>query len=183
MSGHEHKRNNDINKLFPVRTDESGKKLCRKCGKDLPKGRRAWCSDECSTEALIVCYPSFARHYVERRDKGVCACCGRDTERLKRRVYRIYSWLKAYGRYRDAEKWLRTCREHGWPVSPYHIYSRSWWDADHIVPVVEGGGGCGLDNYRTLCVPCHKKETKALAGRLAEARRNQVQPALPGVAA
>jgi hypothetical protein len=38
----------------------------------------------------------------------------------------------------------------------------SLWEADHIVPVSEGGGQCGLDNYRTLCVPCHKAETARL---------------------
>lgn len=49
--------------------------------------------------------------------------------------------------------------------------SRSWWEADHIVPVVEGGGQCGLENYRTLCVPCHKRVTAELAARRAAARR------------
>ena len=45
--------------------------------------------------------------------------------------------------------------------------TRSLWDADHIVPVVEGGGGCGLGNYRTLCVVCHRGETALLASRRA----------------
>ena len=36
------------------------------------------------------------------------------------------------------------------------------WDADHIIPVVKGGGQCGLDNLRTLCIKCHKNETKIL---------------------
>jgi hypothetical protein len=40
------------------------------------------------------------------------------------------------------------------------------WEADHIVPVVEGGGLCGLENYRTLCSVCHKKVTAALRKRL-----------------
>ncbi len=43
------------------------------------------------------------------------------------------------------------------------------WQADHVVAVVEGGGLCGLENYRTLCTPCHKKATADLAARLAEA--------------
>ena len=34
------------------------------------------------------------------------------------------------------------------------------WDADHILPVKEGGGQCGLDNLRTLCIKCHKQVTK-----------------------
>ncbi len=49
--------------------------------------------------------------------------------------------------------------------------SRSLWDADHILPVVKGGGGCGLENYRTLCQPCHKTATAALAARRALERR------------
>jgi 5-methylcytosine-specific restriction protein A len=42
---------------------------------------------------------------------------------------------------------------------------RTWWEADHIVPVVEGGDS-GLDNVRTLCLPCHREETAALRERL-----------------
>lgn len=49
----------------------------------------------------------------------------------------------------------------------------SLWQNDHIKPVVEGGGQCGLDNMRTLCLRCHKDATKALAGRRAKARRPQ----------
>lgn len=36
------------------------------------------------------------------------------------------------------------------------------WEADHILSVSEGGGGCGLDNYQTLCNECHKAKTKLL---------------------
>ena len=48
-----------------------------------------------------------------------------------------------------------------------------WWEADHITPVVEGGGECGPEGYRTLCVACHRHETSALARRLAEERRRR----------
>ena len=41
-----------------------------------------------------------------------------------------------------------------------------FWQADHIVAVVEGGGGCGLDNLRTLCTPCHLSETEKLRFRM-----------------
>ena len=34
------------------------------------------------------------------------------------------------------------------------------WQADHIIPVAEGGGEASLDNFRTLCVPCHELVTK-----------------------
>ena len=52
------------------------------------------------------------------------------------------------------------------------------WEADHIIPVVEGGGLCGLQNYRTLCLACHRKETAALARRRAEARRKAKEQAV-----
>ncbi len=39
-------------------------------------------------------------------------------------------------------------------------------EIDHIVPVAEGGGGCGLDNLRTLCRKCHTRESAALNRRL-----------------
>ena len=39
---------------------------------------------------------------------------------------------------------------------------RNLWDADHIVPVAEGGGECDLANMRTLCLKCHRQVTKSL---------------------
>jgi 5-methylcytosine-specific restriction endonuclease McrA len=41
-------------------------------------------------------------------------------------------------------------------------YGGGLWDADHILPVSLGGGLCGLDNMRTLCIPCHKEVTRVL---------------------
>ena len=50
------------------------------------------------------------------------------------------------------------------------------WEADHIVPVSEGGGLCGLEGYRTLCKGpdtnnCHGKVSGELRKRLNEAKR------------
>ncbi|NOQ71298.1 MAG: hypothetical protein GQ574_04825 [Crocinitomix sp.] len=36
------------------------------------------------------------------------------------------------------------------------------WQADHIVPVSQGGGGCTLENLQTLCNDCHKVKTREL---------------------
>lgn len=33
------------------------------------------------------------------------------------------------------------------------------WQADHILPVHLGGGGCNLDNFQTLCRKCHLLKT------------------------
>lgn len=34
------------------------------------------------------------------------------------------------------------------------------WEADHIIEVRHGGGGCELDNFQIACKTCHKKKTK-----------------------
>ncbi len=47
---------------------------------------------------------------------------------------------------------------------------KSLWDADHILPVVEGGGECDLVNIRTLCLRCHRVATAALRERIRRAK-------------
>jgi 5-methylcytosine-specific restriction endonuclease McrA len=32
------------------------------------------------------------------------------------------------------------------------------WQADHILPVHDGGGACDISNYQTLCLDCHVKK-------------------------
>jgi 5-methylcytosine-specific restriction protein A len=39
------------------------------------------------------------------------------------------------------------------------------WEADHTVPIVEGGA-LTIENLRTLCVPCHRSETRKLRARM-----------------
>lgn len=86
------------------------------------------------------------------RDRGVCAICALDTVRLRRRVMRL-PFAK-----RMLE--IRKLQQEG-------LASRgrkTWWEADHIVPVVEGGDS-NLENIRTLCIPCHRKVTAELRVR------------------
>jgi len=47
----------------------------------------------------------------------------------------------------------------------------SWWQADHIVPIAEGGPN-ELSNLRTLCIRCHQAETRKLRRRLADRKEN-----------
>jgi len=47
----------------------------------------------------------------------------------------------------------------------------TFWDADHMVEVVKGGGECGLENMQTLCLWCHREKTARLARERAEARK------------
>jgi 5-methylcytosine-specific restriction endonuclease McrA len=54
------------------------------------------------------------------------------------------------------------------------VKSRRKWEADHIVPVADGGGECGLENYRLLCRPCHLRIT--LNWRASRARVKGLAP-------
>lgn len=62
----------------------------------------------------------------------------------------------------------RRLAELGLPA--YLLRRRRYWEVDHIVPVVEGGGSCGLSNLRTLCWECHRRATRELAVRRGKIR-------------
>jgi hypothetical protein len=66
-------------------------------------------------------------------------------------------------------------RAHGFPVATLRAFmangSAHLWEMDHATPVVEGGGACGLENLRTLCIPCHREATRDLARRRSHVRR------------
>lgn len=73
-------------------------------------------------------------------------------------------------------EWRTKCVELGFKVQEIVHHDReviSFWQADHIVAVAEGGGECGIDNLQTLCTPCHKRKTAELAARLALKRREE----------
>lgn len=40
------------------------------------------------------------------------------------------------------------------------------WEAHHVIAVCEGGDSLDLENYETVCVPCHKIETDNLRKRI-----------------
>ncbi len=91
------------------------------------------------------------------RDKGICALCGRDCEKDYKEAVRQSTAALNDGDPKSAKLIL----------APWRRKGSTGWEADHVVAVIEGGGGCGLENYRTLCTPCHKSETSKLATRRA----------------
>ncbi len=125
--------------------------VCRWCGAEVPKGRLTFCGAECVHQWKLRTNPGYLREQVFARDQGVCGRCGVDTEAL-RRDKRKLDWKS------------RKQFERDWGGR------RNLWDADHIVPVAEGGGECDLSNMRTLCLRCHREETAALRKRLTQAR-------------
>lgn len=154
---------------FPLKKDAEGKPLCRWDQKPVPAGRRAYCSEACQIEVDIRCSASSLRYHVGLRDKGVCANCGCDTKRLRRILKiaeRAFYEININVRLEYA-CWLRITDV---LLSSTGFNFRShFWEADHIVEVINGGDS-GLANMQTLCVPCHKAKTKQMHADLKEAR-------------
>jgi 5-methylcytosine-specific restriction endonuclease McrA len=137
----------------------SGRPLCRKCSGEIAKGsgRRTFCSEACVVEWKIRTQPEFAAERVHARDKGVCVTCARDCDSLFRKI-----------RVTKKARRPRRMAELGLPA--YLSRRRRYWEVDHITPVVEGGGSCGLENLRTLCWECHRKVTRELGVRRGKIR-------------
>lgn len=130
---------------LPYLKDENGKPLCRWCKGPVEPPKRSWCSKECVKEFLIRSSAQSLRRAVFERDKGVCACCGADTEKIKRVAYHA-----------KADIW-ETYRAMGFNWNRH----QTLWEADHVLEV-SAGGETSLDNIQTLCVPCHKAKTKKM---------------------
>ncbi|MBV9502664.1 MAG: HNH endonuclease [Acidobacteriaceae bacterium] len=126
----------------------NGRCLCRWCNLEVPAARQTFCSEWCVEEWKLRSDPGHLRQRVFERDRGVCASCHLDCIAEMRRLKR----LRGAARVQAIEDWSLRGR-------------RSLWDADHIVPVAEGGGECDLSNMRTLCLKCHRARTLELMER------------------
>ncbi len=105
--------------------------------------------------------PGYLREQVFLRDRGVCAACRVDTEMLRRDKRKLdYAARRRF--------------ERDWGVTGQS--RRSLWDADHILPVCEGGGECDLSNIRTLCLKCHRITTAELRRRRKKLPAPQTSP-------
>lgn len=76
---------------------------------------------------------------------------------------RIVALDKKERPYRDWRDWW-CCEVLG--LSRADARRRSYWEADHVVPVAEGGGDLGLDNLQTLCLWCHRKKSTSDCRRI-----------------
>ena len=136
--------------------NEDGLTSCRYCGNSVHSPRRTLCSVECAHELRLRTNGNYLRKCVYKRDKGICKICGEDTKLIAKKVLQ----LKIDNLIEEMELFLKE--------KNISLKRKIWrrknggglWDADHIIPVKDGGGQCGLDNIRTLCIDCHKKVTK-----------------------
>jgi 5-methylcytosine-specific restriction endonuclease McrA len=130
---------------------ESGRPLCRWCGIEVPSRRFTFCSDWCVHEWRLRTDAGYLRDQVFLRDRGICAICRVDSGAA-------YVELK---RSRGAHRQKLLAH---WGLK--RLNRRTLWDADHVLPVAEGGGQCDLENIRTLCLLCHRRQTLTLQNRL-----------------
>lgn len=142
----------------------NGRGLCRWCSLEVPPRRFTFCSEYCVHEWKLRSQPGYLREQVFLRDHGVCDCCHIDTIAERRRI--------RYARGKNRQALLAHWGLRG-PTR------KSLWDADHILPVAEGGGECDLDNLRTLCLLCHREATRRLRQRIADRTRAAAQATPP----
>jgi len=138
------------------RKGPSGRKLCLGCETEIGPRRRVWCADRCADAYWDATTWRGLRAQVAKRDCGICALCRTDCRALRR----TYAALARVKRAAFAQAWHVPARRR----------RKTWWDADHTLALAEGGTN-ELANLRTLCLPCHRLQTKALAARLANVRR------------
>jgi 5-methylcytosine-specific restriction endonuclease McrA len=148
-----------------IRFSDAPRGECRWCGDPIlyasgPKQgeldrRRRW--HPACVDAYNRSDPREARRRVRRRDKGICAACGLDTNALRRR---------ARGRGRAAK-----LRKLGFKPR------KSLWELDHVVPLIDGGTH-DLENLQTLCTPCHKRKTAEEARERATRRQTEHEASL-----
>ena len=102
--------------------DAEGRPICRWCRGPVERPRRTFCSEPCVHEWKIRSSPWYVRREVKKRDKGICRLCGLDV--LK--AHREWGRRKPPASDRAARRQWRA--------------ERPRWEADHIVPVADGGG-------------------------------------------
>ena len=169
----------------------NGRRLCRWCGKEVPAGRRTFCSSLCAHEWRVRSSSKYLREKVYERDRGVCAKCGRDTRKLKARLEDAQTAAMArcgvfdknpLADWRKDTEYVAFLKKPPFPLTVKEA-EKSLWQADHRLEVADGGGLCGLDGFRTLCLWCHKDATKAFM----QMRRKNVKtgieispPRIPG---
>ncbi|KEG12264.1 putative SNF2 DNA repair protein [Trypanosoma grayi] len=119
-----------------------------------------FCSGACRAAFYIKRSGSAVRRSVREADKGICSRCQVDCETL-------CALVAVATTRRDRECVIDRMHPH---MRHYpNLFNRlvenpvpgNVWNADHILPVSQGGGQANMDNLQTLCVACHADKTMA----------------------
>jgi len=147
------------------------------------KGFCTWCGDELlvTEEGLKWARENSHKNGGHYRAGEVLRCKVGD---VWPRVRKWHPWcVKAYmlrnnagqTRYYVYERDKGACVVEGCEYGKPDTYGRyGYWEADHIVPLIDGGS-FEMENLQTLCRNHHKEKTKREAGERAERRRCKKQ--------
>lgn len=146
-----------------------------------------YCSYACAKRQLVRLSGSEIRRQLFEMEKGICQICSLDAHSLWKQVcidccllnmLRFVPFVVTYLQFYctkvlavEPPERLALLQKHNFKVRAAGSILTSpkagdFWQADHIIPVSEGGGECDMDNFRTLCSKCHAKETEVLRQRL-----------------
>jgi 5-methylcytosine-specific restriction endonuclease McrA len=131
---------------------------CRWCAKVIKaKRRRNWCSQEC-VDSFYESGTRGVKAQVRKRDRGICHICKIDTIALKKGV--------------PKEEPARSEYLTHYRIPAARVKTR-FSDIHHLKPASEGGK-MTLANLRTVCLPCHQKETQEWALRKRAVRKESL---------
>ena len=162
---------------------------CRLCACAIPAPRRTFCTDECVHFHLLRTSASYIRRALRVRDDRKCALCGVDVAAAYNAASAAVREALSGGSQPAAALSMSvadgpfathatlSANRRGRPK----VKEGSFWQADHVVAVSDGGGSCSLANLRTLCTPCHAATTAAQAShRASERRKSRKVAGAPG---
>lgn len=95
---------------------------------------------------------------------NVCACgCNRELPKGKKKWYSKECQIKALYQFYIIKGDVSFIRKSLFMMDKGFCrccgqYDENW-QADHIIPVSEGGGACDLSNFQTICTDCHLEKT------------------------
>jgi hypothetical protein len=170
-------RRDDADELVPFWTAPAG--YCRVCGEPCETRRHRW-HEDCVARYNALASSQGFRTAVWDRDRGVCAACPPGTPAQPRfngeRCSCGATWRceRPYVLARVPELRARQQAAHDAWEPDLHRPIPYGWDADHIVPLVDGGPNT-MENAQTLCLPHHRSKTAAEARARAALRRGALR--------
>lgn len=145
--------------------------------------------DACDVERSIIEQPAMARHFVFKRDKGICADCGEDWSEMS--IFRPAAPSRMAGDNPDPDRFSPGPKPGSWCYvyhrdgAPYvDLLVISLWHVDHKVPLwkvqhlppLQRLEFFKLANLVTLCQRCHKRKSAQEEAEKAHLDRLSVAP-------
>ncbi|XP_070546438.1 DNA annealing helicase and endonuclease ZRANB3-like [Ptychodera flava] len=119
-----------------------------------------YCSEKCKEDHYVRAKGGYVREQLSEIEHGKCQICGLD-------AHDLYLSVKSRPK-KERKEFLSGTKFSKLPTKILNTIidkpsEGKFWQADHIVPVADGGGLCSLENFRTLCTVCHRSITDVQA--------------------